>query len=109
MTMTLVGDSATPDVSASGVALSPTNVIVMSVNYIGGVGVEGSQAQLTGSGPVEVFTDGRLEKGRWFRSAVGKPTAYRSPNGKVIALRPGQTWVELLATGETVSVYPPKR
>ena len=98
-----------PDVSASGVALSPTNVIVMSVNYIGGVGVEGSQAQLTGSGPVEVFTDGRLEKGRWFRSAVGKPTAYRSPNGKVIALRPGQTWVELLATGETVSVYPPKK
>jgi hypothetical protein len=25
--------------------------------------------------------------------------------GAVIALRPGQTWVELLATGETVSVY----
>jgi len=97
------------DVSAPGVQLSPTNVIVMNVNYIGGVGVEGSQAQLTGSGPVEVFTDGRLEKGRWFRSAVGKPTAYRSANGKVIALRPGQTWVELLATGETVSVYPPKK
>ena len=30
---------------------------------------------------------------------------YQADLGKVIALRPGQTWVELLASGETVSVY----
>ncbi len=97
-----------PDVTATGVQVSPTNVIVMSVDYIGGVGVEGSEAKLTGSGPVEVFSAGRVQKGRWFRSGVAKVTAYRSPTGKVIALRPGQTFVELLATGETVSAYPPK-
>ena len=94
-----------PDVTATGVRVAPTNVIVMSVNYIGGVGVEGSYAQMVGSGPVEVFSDGRLQKGRWFRRNIRLPTAYRSASGKVIALRPGQTWVELLATGETVSVY----
>jgi hypothetical protein len=94
-----------PDVTATGVRVAPTNVIVMSVKYYGGVGVEGSYAQLVGSGPVEIFSDGRLQKGTWFRRNIHLPTAYRSASGKVIALRPGQTWVELLAVGETVSVY----
>jgi len=92
-----------PDVTATGVREAPTNVVVMSVKYRGGVGVEGSYAQLTGSGPVEVFSDGRLQKGFWHRSLIQRPTAYRTARGKVIKLRPGQTWVELLAVGETVS------
>jgi hypothetical protein len=94
-----------PDVTANGIRIAPTNVIVMSVDYKGGVGVEGSYAQMVGSGPVEIFSDGRVQKGKWFRSKIQLKTAYRSATGKVIALRPGQTWVELLATGETVSVY----
>jgi hypothetical protein len=94
-----------PDVTATGVRVAPTNVIVVSVNYVNGVGVEGSYAQMVGHGPVEIFSDGRLQKGSWFRSNIRLKTAYRSASGKVIALRPGQTWVELLATGETVSVY----
>ena len=94
-----------PDVTATGVRVAPTNVIVMSVKYYGGVGVEGSYAQMVGSGPVEVFSDGRVQRGSWFRRNIHLKTAYRSASGKVINLRPGQTWVELLATGETVSVY----
>jgi hypothetical protein len=94
-----------PDVTATGVREAPTNVIVMSVIYRGGVGVEGSYAQLVGSGPVEVFTDGHMQKGRWHRRLINMPTAYRTMSGKDIFLRPGQTWVELLAVGETVSVH----
>jgi hypothetical protein len=94
-----------PDVTATGVRVAPTNVVVMSVKYYGGVGVEGSYAQLVGSGPVEIFCDGRLQKGTWFRRNIHLRTAYRTASGTVIALRPGQTWVELLAVGETVSVY----
>src|SRR5579863_6971943 len=89
-----------PDVTAAGVRVAPTNVIVMSVKYYGGVGVEGSYAQMVGSGPVEVFSDGRVQKGSWFRRNIHLKTAYRSASGSVIALRPGQTWVELLAAGE---------
>ncbi len=96
-----------PDVTASGVRVSPTNVIVMEVNYLGGVGAMGAEANLVGHGPAMVFTDGRLERGSWFRSGVAKTTAYRSATGRVIALRPGQTWVELLAVGETVNLYAP--
>ncbi len=96
-----------PDREANGVQVTPANVVVMSVNYIGGVGVEGSYAEMVGSGPVEIFSDGRLQKGKWFRRNIRLKTAYRSASGKTIYLRPGQTFVELLATGETVSAKAP--
>ncbi|NNN01209.1 MAG: DUF3048 domain-containing protein [Acidimicrobiaceae bacterium] len=97
-----------PDFSAAKVRLSPTNVVVMTVNYLGGVGRLGSKAQLVGSGRVEVFSDGRLQRGTWHRSSILATTSYRTPSGKPILLRPGQTWVELLASGETISTYAPK-
>ena len=96
-----------PDVTASGARVSPVNVIVMEVNYIGGVGAMGAEANLVGHGPAMVLSDGRLVRGSWFRSGVAKATAYRTSNGTVIAQRPGQTWVELLGPGETVNLYAP--
>ena len=94
-----------PDVTATGVRVAPTNVIVMSVKYDGGRRGRGFLRTDGRSGPAEIFSDGRLQKGTWFRRNIRLRTAYRNAAGKVIALRPGQTWVELLATGETVSVY----
>lgn len=91
-----------PDVTASGRQLSPTNVIVMTVHYLGGVGVEGSEAQLVGSGPVEVFSAGRMQRGHWRRVSRFGRTVYRSTTGKFIFIRPGQTWVELLDVSEHV-------
>src|ERR1039458_9752005 len=44
-----------PDVTANGAHISPKNVIVMTVHYVGGVGVIDSYAELIGSGPVEVL------------------------------------------------------
>ena len=95
-----------PDVTAGGRRVSPTNVVVMNVYYKGGVGVEGSAAQLTGSGPVTVFTAGRVVHGRWSRRRLELPIVYRSSSGQLIRVRPGQTWVELLALSEHVSVVP---
>jgi Protein of unknown function (DUF3048) N-terminal domain/Protein of unknown function (DUF3048) C-terminal domain len=93
-----------PDVTANGVHLSPKNVIVMSVHYVGGVGVIDSYAQLIGSGPVEVFTGGHLQRGTWSRSNLYHRTVFRNSSGKIIALTPGQTWVELLDVSEGVSI-----
>ena len=95
-----------PDVEATGQRMTPTNVVVMGVTYAGGVGVEGSQAILTGTGPVMVFTNGRLQRGYWSRSHLKYVTAYRSSSGRDIRLRPGQTFVELEARGETVTINP---
>jgi hypothetical protein len=93
-----------PDVTTNGARISPKNVIVMSVNYVGGVGVIDSYAQLIGSGPVEVFTQGTLQRGRWSRPNLRTRTVYKNAVGKVIDLTPGQTWVELLDVSEHVSV-----
>src|ERR1700727_1760958 len=57
-----------PDITAEGVRESPKNVIVMTVNYVGGVGVIDSYAELLGTGPVEVFSQGRIERGTWSRA-----------------------------------------
>jgi hypothetical protein len=95
-----------PDVSANGVQISPKNVIVMTVNYVGGAGVIDSYAQLVGSGPVEVFSGGVVQRGTWSRSNLYHRDVYKNLAGKIIDLNPGQTWVELLATGEGVSISP---
>ena len=93
-----------PDVAANGVRISPRNVIVMSVNYVGGVGVIDSYAQLIGSGPVEVFTGGRLQRGTWSRPSLRQRAVFRNLAGQLIKLTPGQTWVELLDVSEHVSI-----
>lgn len=93
-----------PDLTANGTRLAPKNVIVMFVNYVGGVGVIDSYAQLIGSGPVDVFSAGHLERGTWTRPNLRHRTVYRTADGQVIKLTPGQTWVELLASSMTVSI-----
>ncbi len=94
-----------PDRDATGRRVSPTNVIVMWVRYLGGVGVEGAEARLTGSGTAEVFTRHGAVMAEWTRSSLGVPVHYRSrTTGATIRLAPGQTFVELAAVGETVSV-----
>ena len=95
-----------PERSANGVLISPKNVIVMSVNYVGGVGVIDSYAQLIGSGPVEVFTNGTVQHGRWSRPNLRHRAVYRNDEGKIINLTPGQTWVELLDVSEHVTITP---
>ncbi|HUX05132.1 MAG TPA: DUF3048 domain-containing protein [Acidimicrobiales bacterium] len=92
-----------PDVTATGQRVSPTNVIVMTVHYKNGMGVEGSEAELTGSGPVDVFTNGRLQSGTWRRSTMHRATVYVSTSGHVITLQPGQTWIELMDVSEHVN------
>ena len=92
--------------SANGVQIAPKNVIVMSVNYVGGVGVIDSYAQLIGSGPAEVFTGGVVQHGRWSRSNLYHRTVFTNDRGQVIKLAPGQTWVELLSNTERVTIVP---
>lgn len=93
-----------PDVTASHTRVSPKNVIVMSVHYKGGVGVMGAEATLTGSGTVNVFSGGRVVRGTWSRSTLRRPIVYRTGSGRVIALTPGQTWVDLLDVSEHLTI-----
>jgi hypothetical protein len=94
-----------PDVTGTGVRESPTNVIVMWVNYVNGIGTMASYANLQGSGTAAIFTDGKEVHGTWARGPLKTdPLTYQTDAGKVIALTPGQTWVELLDVGAAVDV-----
>ncbi len=94
-----------PDVTGTGQRESPKNVVVMEVTYVNGVGTFTSYADLQGSGPVTVFTDGHEERGTWSRGpSKSDVITYDGANGKPIALTPGQTWVELLDNAVTPQV-----
>ena len=87
-----------PELVASGVQLAPKNVVVMFVSYVGGDPSHhdiGAEAVLTGNGKAIVFTAGKEITGTWSRPDKAKPAQLLDAAGKVIALTPGQTWVEL--------------
>lgn len=93
------------DITGTGVRESPKNVVVMLVNYVNGIGTLASYGDLQGSGQAMIFTGAREIVGTWSRGpSKSDVIAYRTVAGKKVTLTPGQTWVELLDTGVTVSV-----
>ena len=100
------GSSGASDVDAEKVRIAPRNVVVMVVQYLGGAGVEQSEGELTGSGPLMVFTDGKEIKGTWSRPDKAKPARLLNSTGGAIRLTPGQTWVELPDVSYAVQVLP---
>jgi hypothetical protein len=84
-----------PDIDAEDVRLAAKNVVVMFVEYAGGVGLEGAEAELTGSGKLMVFTGGKQITGTWSRPDKEHGAKLLNANGTEIRLAPGQTWVEL--------------
>ena len=97
-----------PFMVRSGAQIAPKNVVVLSVVYGGaGLGQIGAEAQLVGSGPVKVFTNGREIDGTWSRAAKTDRIALKGADGKPILLTPGQTWVELPNPTYSIDVVTP--
>ena len=96
-----------PFTTASGAQIAPANVVVEFVQYAGGAGNKGAEGVLTGSGPLSVFTDGKVIQGTWVRPDKSKPAQLRDGAGKEIRLTPGRTWVELPDTTYQVDVVSP--
>ena len=93
------------DVTGTGVRESPKNVIVMWVNYVNGIGTEASYANLQGSGTAAFFVDGKETMGTWSRGpSKSDVIQYKTANGNPALMTPGQTWVELLNDGVTLTV-----
>jgi hypothetical protein len=93
------------DVTGTGVRESPKNVIVMWVNYVNGIGTESSYADLQGSGTAAYFVDGKETRGTWSRGPnKADIIQYKTADGQTALMTPGQTWVELLNVGATLTV-----
>ena len=73
-----------------------TNVVVMGVQYLPSrVDRNSPEAQTVGSGPVWVFSDGKVTTGSWVRDVNTEPLVFMTADGEPIALTPGNTWIEL--------------
>jgi len=90
-----------------GRQVSADNVVILEVKYTRSKADPRSpEAQTVGTGTAMVLTGGRLIVGTWSRQVLGEPWVLRDGNGEVIALTPGQTWVELALTNRTSLIEP---
>lgn len=96
-----------PHLMRSGAQIAPQNVVVMQVVYAGGVGAPGAEAQLVGSGPLFVFSDGKVVRGTWSRPDKAVPAELLDAAGAPIRLTPGKTWVELPDVSYAVDITSP--
>ncbi len=95
---------ASPHVDADGVRVAPENLVVQIVDYddAGLTDKWGAvlyEAQLVGSGPALVFTDGRVFAATWTKPSLGAVTTFTDDAGDHLELTPGRTWVALVPPG----------
>jgi hypothetical protein len=94
--------NGTPDVLTDGHRVAAANVVIMSIT-LASTGIRdvlGNSSPLNvtvgGNRPVWVLRDGQVIRGTWHRRSIGAFWQLLDGAGKVIALKPGRTWVELL-------------
>lgn len=89
-----------PHVDTDGIQASPTNVVVLDIDYQPTpFAVVSPEAQVVGEGPVLVFSNGEMRQGTWRRDGPEIPTRYLDSNGNEIELLPGTTWIEFAPQG----------
>lgn len=86
-----------PHVDAVHGRIGAANVVVLVVEYRPSqIDARSPEAQtISESGPVWVFSEGRVRPGRWIRLAPTDPFRFVTTDGDPILLTPGITWVEL--------------
>ena len=76
------------------------NVVIMKVHNHGDgnrdvLGTPSVQSDTVGRGQVTIYRDGTKITGTWRRTKASGPLRFTDDSGKVIALKPGKTWVLL--------------
>jgi hypothetical protein len=101
-----------PALLGDGSQIAASNVVVMLVRewptpYPEDItGALENELTLKGSGPAWVFRDGAQFYGKWERPLLDHPTVFVETDGTKITLTPGNTWVELVPDGRSISVKP---
>ena len=95
-----------PFMARSGEQIATQNVVILPVTYEGGVGREGSVAQLIGQGDATVLSGGVSIPAHWTRPDKTEPMKLTTAQGAPLRLVPGTTWVELPDVSYPVVVTP---
>jgi len=91
-------------VDSNGVQVAPPNLVVQIVPYndAGLTDKHGSdlfEAQLVGSGPALIFTDGHVIEATWTKPTLISVTTFTDADNNHVGLTQGRTWVALVPPG----------
>jgi hypothetical protein len=92
--------------ASTNLRVAPTNVVVMLMHF--GPLNDGSnhgrlEAQVTGSGPAWISTNGVTIKGTWSKRSMTAPTRFLDAHGAPVQLTVGQTFVQVLPYGSPMT------
>ena len=89
-----------PHVAANGNRIAATNVVTMYVAHVPSrADGRSPEAVTVGTGQLMVHRDGVATAGTWERARPYDAFTFRDGEGRVIALRPGTTFVQLARAG----------
>ncbi len=92
--------------------VAPKNVIVMKVRFgplnDGNPSKKRLEADVIGSGPAWISTNGITIKGTWRKTATKSPTRFFDAAGKPVVLTVGQTFIQVMKTTDAISFTPGK-
>lgn len=99
----------TPHLMEDGDQVRTENIVVMVVELrdtgiVDAAGNPSLEPVVIGSGTAYVIRDGRVIEGTWERDDRADPTRLLDPQGEVIPLAPGRTWVELFPSDREVRI-----
>jgi hypothetical protein len=111
-------DSGSPRIDSQngGAQLAVKNVVIMHVPYRGAGWTEdvngGAQSiwyDMNGTGPAEVWSDGKVVHATWHQGAAGQtyyqnttqPVYFTDESGNMLHLNTGLTWVHVVGNGQT--------
>jgi hypothetical protein len=86
---------------SDGSNITASNIVILSISlaHTGIIDASGNEDPLDviiGSGTAWVVRNGTAVQGTWRRASYAVPMQLIGPDGKVIPLEPGRTWMELL-------------
>ena len=93
-----------PTVDANGTRIAPTTVVVQITRYDASPADEESPEAITvGRGDAWILSDGEVLRAAWRRESPTDQIEYvDASTGNIIAILPGQTWVEMPRQGDAV-------
>ncbi|MEA2843702.1 MAG: hypothetical protein QOJ69_1373 [Actinomycetota bacterium] len=97
-----------PHLLENNAQIGPQNVIVQFAPYSRfAEDAKVTYPEVIGTGEAWIFANGMLAQGKWSKPAASAVTAFTDAAGAPIVLPPGQTFVELVAPGTTISTTGP--
>jgi len=87
--------------------IAPKNVVIMIMRFVplnDGSHKNRQSASFTGSGVAYIATNGKTIKGTWKKKSFKSPTRFYDKQGNQVTLTVGQTFVQVVKSGTTITI-----